>query len=781
MAQTTDARLFSLRTALADDTLLVARFRGEEALSRLYRFELELASDRPDIDALELIGKPAHLLCERDGTHEDGLEDRVWSGFVCAFSRTGQTSLQHESENTQTFYRMEIVPWLWFMQHHEDSRIFQNLAVPDIVEKLFEEFGYADYELKLNASYAPLVHCTQYRESVFQFISRLLEQAGIHWFFRHDEQGVMLVLTDHAGSHPPLGAEDDALRFHEQDMSAGIDTVTGLARAQELRTGRIALNDYNFERPGIDLQVGLDSVVHAGDNADYERYIHPGGYEDRDGGDQIARLLIEAEEARHETLHGQSHARRMGAGLTFTLEDHPQDALNQRYLITGVTHEGSNNLGGAAGGEAGDYRNDFAVLPLRVPYRAPLATPRPRIAGPQTAVVAGPDGEEIYTDPYGRVKLHFFWDRRSRRNDKSSCWVRVAQMWAGRQWGAMCIPRIGQEVVVEFLEGDPDRPLVTGTLYNGDNLPPYALPGHATVTTLKSQSSKGGKGFNELRFEDKADAEQVFLHAQKDLDLRVLNDARSWVGQDAHRIVQRDAVSEIHRDQSGYIKRDRITEVGRDDALTVHGKQAIAVGGSRSLKVDGAVGDAFASHSESVQSDYYLNAGTNVVIEAGAMITLKVAGSSITLSAAGVTIDGPLVGINSGGAPGAGMAASLVPPAGVLTASVADLAEPGQIGRDPGAAHSPLARMRGARPPERATSHDPGSAANKDKPHTIEILLNDEKGDPVAGEPVRIELPDGSISNGSTDEQGLLKVTGIDAGNCTIRFPNLDDNAWEEA
>ena len=773
MAFTTEQRLFSVYTPLPTDTLLIARWRAEEGLSQLYHFELELASERADIDALSLIGKPVHLRAETDR----GQGYRIWHGYVASFCRTGQTQLQHSSDSQFSFYRMEIVPWLWFMLHHEDSRIFQNQSIPDIVETLFSEFGYSDYELQLHADYKPLVYCTQYRENVYQFISRLLERAGIYWYFRQDEKVATLVLTDHRDSHPLLDDDQPALRYHQEAFSAAEDVVQSLERSQAVRTGRIALNDYNFERPTLDLQVSLDSVVEAGDNRYYERYIHPAGYVERSAGDETARLLLEAEEARHETLQGTGTARAMGAGLLFDLQEHPQNHHNQRYLITSVTHQGSNDLGDEGGS---DYSNSFRVLPYKVPYRSLPLTPKPRIAGPQTAVVTGPDSEEIYTDPHGRIKVHFHWDRRSQRNDKSSCWIRVAQMWAGRRWGAVFIPRIGHEVVVEFIEGDPDHPIVIGSVYNGDNPVPYPLPEQATKSTIKSLSSKDGDGFNEIRMEDKKGEEQLFLHAQKDLDLRVRNDRRIWVGQDTHEVVQRDAINETHRNQSTYVKQDRMTEVGRDCSLKVTGKQAIAIEGSRSTQIGGAVADSFKSHSESVNSSYYLNAASTVVIEAGAMITLRVAGSSITLSGAGVTIDGPQVRINSGGAPGAGTAASMVSPAQVLTAAVADNASSGEMGRHQVGKHSPLAELRGTQAPGMST-HDPDSEQNKDKRHYIEVQFSDEHGQPVAGETVALELPDGSTYTGSTDEKGLLKVSGLDAGNCKIRFPNLDSNAWEEA
>ncbi|MBT2744824.1 MULTISPECIES: type VI secretion system tip protein TssI/VgrG [unclassified Lysobacter] len=762
MPLSTQHRMFLLRCPLGEDALLVRGVQGREALSRPFEFSLDLISDRDDIQPEDVIGKRSTLCIET----MDG--ERHFTGLMSRFSRVGATPAPEGAEGEFYAYECDLVPWLWFMLQHEDSRIFQDKSIPDIVEEVFKQFQFTDYELRLSGEHPPLTYCAQYRETNFAFISRLLERAGIYYFFRHEPESETLVLTDNRDHNPRL--EPDALPFHDLAMAEASDCVTALKRRERIHTGRVVLRDYDFERPSTDLEISVDSLVHIGDNSNYERFVHPGGYTDRALGEGLARVMIESEEADQDLLDATSDVRTLMPGHVFGLERHPEDALNEDYLVVAVEHRGRNNLGSD---QDSGYDNRFSMIPHRVQYRAPLATRKAHLRGPQTAVVVGPPGEEIHTDKYGRVKVKFRWDRTPTADDKSSCWLRVAQMWAGKQWGAMFVPRIGMEVLVDFLEGDPDQPIVVGCLYNGENMPPYALPAEATKSTFKTYSSKGGEGFNEVRFEDKKGEEQLFLHAQKDMDVRVGKDRREWVENDRSLVVKRDRLEETHRSHHSFVKKDRIGEIEGDDHLSLKGKQAIRIAGSKSLKVDGAVGESFQSHSEQVATNYYLNAGANVVIEAGVMLTLKVGGNHVTISPAGVAIVGAMVLVNSGGAPASGSAASLVPPLAVTAATAAANAKPGQ---KPEA--SPLGDKRPGKPPDRS-NYDPDSDENKDKTHWIEVELVDESGRPVAGERVQITLPDGSISGGTTDEKGLLKVANIDPGDCQIGFPDLDKDAWE--
>ena len=761
MAYSTEHRAFDLRTPLGADALLLQEFEGSEHLSALFEFRLTLLSDRDDIAPSEIVGRRVQLRVETDHG------ERHFNGIVSRFGMVGARKLGGASGTEATQYQATVVPWLWQLLLHEDSRIFQNLSVPEIVEAVLADFGYRDYEFHLDGDYPPIDYCTQYRETSYHFIARLLERAGIHFWFRHGDEAETLVLVDNADHNPPLDPPQLRFRTASGGEDEGEDVVGSLRRFETLRSGRVTLRDYHFPTPTELLEASVPSILEMGQNQAFERYLHPPvHYTEQDGGDRLARLLMEAEEIEHDTLEGMGGARLMSPGYVFDLVDHPDESLDTRYLLVGVHHYGSNNL---VGGQA-HYLNNFTVVPHVSTWRPSLRTRKPVIAGPQTAVVVGPEGEEIHTDEYGRVKVQFHWDRRGKRDENSSCWLRVAQSWAGRGWGAISIPRIGMEVVVAFLEGDPDAPLVVGCVYNGVNTPPYALPAEQTKSALKSYSSKGGKGFNEIRFEDRAGKEQLFMHAQTDMDVRVGNDRREWVERDRSLVVKRDRLEEVHRHRHLYVKQHAVREVGGDDNLKVDGKQAVSVGGSHSLQAGGPIGMAAQSVHAKGKTDIHLDAGTNVVIEAGAMITLKCGGSFVTIGPAGVDISGPMIKLNSGGAAGSVGPASLVPPMKVVPAFVADSAKPGQEPEK-----SPLGKDRPGQQQD-PSNHDP----DPDKPHWIEVELVDEAGKPVAGESVQVTLPDGSIAGGTTDEKGLRRIDGIDPGTCRITFPDLDEKAWEE-
>ena len=765
MPYTQDQRLFEFTTPLADDDLVIREFRGVERVSGVFKFELGLVSHDDAIEADKLISQRVTLRIET----ADG--DRHWTGFISRFERLGEMKVEGE-DDIYTEYACEIVPLLAFLARDEGSRIFQNKTVRDIVEELLQLFQISDYEFHLSGSYEPIEYCVQYHETTLDFIERILERAGIYYFFQHEAERELLVFTDNRDNIPEL--EQDRIEFHEEGL-AEADVISRIKRRQALRSGRVIMRDYNFEKPRSPVEVSVDTLIRSGDNANYERYLYPGGFSDNEQGEEVARLLMESEEAEHEILDGEGNVRLLTPGYSFELEGHPDDALNEAMLVLEVQHEGRNNLG--RGGGESFYRNRFSVMPSRVQYRPVPKRRRARVEGPHTAIVVGPPNEEIFTDKYGRVKVKFHWDRAPGADDKSSCWLRVAQMWAGRQYGAFFLPRVGMEVIVQFLEGDPDRPLVTGCLYNGDNPPPYELPAEATKSTIKTNSSKGGGGFNELRFEDKKGEEQLFINAQKDMDLRVGNDRRDWTEKNHNLVVKGERADETGGNHNAFVKGNHVAESGGDHHLTVGGLQAIKIAGSQSLKVGGDIAESCVNHSEAASGNWYVNAGANVVIEAGAGITLKVGGSFINIQAGGVYVSGPMVYINSGGGPGSGNAGSLVSPNAAAAAAAALTAKPGAE-----MAMSPLEAERGKAPPNDANAHDPNADENKDKTHSIEVLLVDEAGKPVPGAAVKITLPDGeTVASGSTNEKGLYKVSNIDPGNCEIHFPDYDDAAWEEA
>lgn len=653
MPYTTSRRMFLLSTPLGEDALLIQQFEGREAMSRLFEFSLLMVSEDDAITAADLVGKRVSLRIE---TAED---ERFWLGMVSSFERVARVPDPGGSEAELTSYRCEVVPWLWLLTLQKDTRIFQDQSVPDIIETLLGEFGFSDYELDLKGDHPQRIYCTQYNETVFDFISRLMEEEGIYYYFRHPDDGhgaETLVITDHKDGHPAL--DPDTIRMDQPGSVDESDTVATLLHRQHMRSGKVTLRDFNFERPADRMEVSVDSLVRIGDNAHYEVYDYPGLYASRSDGETLARLGMETEEARHEILDGTSNVRALVPGHRFTLTDHPHDALNAEYVITAVQHSGTNNL--ADDGGPSHYRNDFSCIPSRVQYRELRRTVRPQVAGVQTAMVTGPAGEEIYTDEFGRVKVQFHWDRLGQYDDKSSCWVRVAQLHAGGKWGGFMLPRIGEEVLVAFEHGDPDRPYVIGSLYNADNMPPYPLPGEATKSTLKTRSSKGGGGFNEIRFEDKKGSEQLFVHAERDHETRIKHDSLEWIGNDQHLIV----------------KGDQMQQFDGDTHLKVAGDHNENVKGTTSLKADIDIQQkAGVKHALEAGTEIHLKAGVNLVIEAGATLTLKVGGNFINLNPGGVFIKGAMVMLNSGGTAGSGSGSSPSPP---KPPREADKADPGE-------------------------------------------------------------------------------------------------------
>lgn len=624
-----------------EDDLLIAEMAGHEAMSQLFEFRLRLLSSRDDIDPRRIIGKPAILRIEAWDTRHMGGE-RHWNGVVSRFQRTGRAS-SAEGEDLYA-YECDIVPWFWFMTQHEDCRIFQGKTVREIIEAIFEEFDYSDFRFDLHEDHPALDYCTQYHETTFDFISRLVEREGIHYYFRHEdaeESRHLLVFTDHNRGNPAL--EPSTLPFHHEGTAEDYDAIRTLALDQQMRTRKVTLGDWDFERKRL-LRENTPTVLSIGADRDLERYRYPGAFVDPEVGKYRSRVLMEAEEAGHMRFRGDSQVRTLAPGHTFTLEDHPFDEFNIEYMVLSVWHHGRNNLGNDG---AAEYGNEFTLHPHAVTWRAPLSTPKGLVRGPQTALVTGPAGEELHVDQHGRIKVQFHWDRQGQYDDHSSCWVRVAQAWAGNGYGTMFIPRVGMEVVVDFLEGDPDQPLVTGCVYNGINKPPYDLPAHATRSTIKTLSSKGGGGTNELRFEDKKGSEEVFLQAQKALNVQVKANEHHQIG------------GSLDLKVGDYRK----TTIEANDHLHVKGDQGIAVQGQMTVAVvDGPL--EFQSGSEAKllskakmeiasKQEIAIHGGTQLVMEANGLISLKVGASGIVIDPSGVSVVGPMIKQNSGGAPSA--------------------------------------------------------------------------------------------------------------------------------
>jgi type VI secretion system secreted protein VgrG len=653
-------RPFRVKTPLGDDVLLLDNFKGDEAVSQPFRFVLKLLSDNPAVDLAGMLKKPVVLTIK---TSDD--TERHFHGNINRF-----TQLEYQ-EDGMVAYEAEVVPWFWFLSLFSDCRIFQNMTAQDIIEQVFSDRGFSDYRFDVQATLPTREYCVQYRETDLNFVSRLLEEEGIFYFFEHTVDKHTLVMADSKTSFDSCPKQASARYSPVSGAVFEDDVVVTLLCQQRVQTGTVSINDYNFEQPSLSL---LSSSAGARSG---EIYDYPGKHGAKDDGDRYARIRLEEQEVPVQTVAGGSNCRGFQTGYKFTLTDHYRDDANQDYTILSLHHEGQNTGYLANSGDEFSYSNRFEAIPASVDYRPPRLSQKPVVKGSQTALVVGKSGEEIWVDNYGRVKVQFYWDREGVDDENSSCWIRVAQTWAGKQWGGVQIPRIGQEVVVDFLEGDPDRPIIIGSVYNADQMPPYTLPDDQTKTALKSMSSKGGGGFNEIRFEDNAGSEQIFIHAEKDMDVRVKNDRKEWIGEDRHLVVTRNKLEKITGDSHSEVVGNQISKVGGDRHLAVAGKEAIKITGQHSLTVNGDVVEVFqGNHSSQVTQNIYLK-GAQVVIEAQAGLTISVGGNFITIDSSGVTIFGTMVNINSGGSPLSGSAGSADSPNDPTAPADADDASPG--------------------------------------------------------------------------------------------------------
>jgi type VI secretion system secreted protein VgrG len=548
----------TLTSPLPAADLLFESMAVSAGLSMLGEMQLNLLSRRSDIQPEDLLGKPVTVkLQPREGG------TRYFNGYVTRFG-TGADRGSHFA------YQATVHCWAWFLTRTSDCRIFQELTVPDIVKKVFQDHGVANFEFKLFRSYRTWTYCVQYRESDFNFVARLLEHEGIYWYFEHGDREHKLVLVDSQSAHDAAPGCESLPYVENRTNATCTEYVSSWNFSREVKTGKFMLRSYDFERPSTDLGVKIDkSCSH--DLADYEVFDYQGDYAQAGDGTQWVEDRADELQARFQQLRGSANALGIQVGHLLKLTEHPRADQNDEYLITGLSVRAR-----VQGYDSGDSGNDsfecqFSAIPSARQFRPPRHTPRPFVQGPQTAVVVGPGGEEIFTDKYGRVKVQFHWDRYGSKDDKSSCWVRVSHPWAGKNFGIVDIPRIGQEVVVDFLEGDPDQPLITGRVYNAEQMPPWTLPTNATQSGILTRSSKGG-GYgnaNAIRFEDKAGSEQLWIHAEKNQDIEVENDETHWVGHDRKKT--------IDNDETVLVKHDRTETVDNNETITIHGQRTETV------------------------------------------------------------------------------------------------------------------------------------------------------------------------------------------------------------
>ncbi|MEO8383095.1 MAG: type VI secretion system tip protein TssI/VgrG [Acidobacteriota bacterium] len=614
MAFTQANQYLSITTPLGEDKLLIRSIHGEERISGLFHFFVEMQSEDKALDFAAIVGKSATVKMAL----ADGSTTRYVNGIVGRFVQAG-------TDARFFTYFAELHPWFWLMTMSADCRIWQNKSVIDIVTGLFTELGFTDFKNSTTGTYTALEYCVQYNETAFAFVSRLLEDAGIFYFFEHADGKHTLVLADDATAFVacPGAATVDYASYGVWEQQNIVNSCT---LEQTVIPGKSAVDDFGFETPSTDLMGSTDSTK-AIEGSKRRIYEYPAGFAKKDAADGKAKLRMEEREAPEKTLRGTSFCRAWYPGAKSTLAKHYRDDVNADYAVARVSHNAS----------ADGYANAFEAFPADLVYRPARTTRKPVIPGTQTAIVVGKSGEEIWTDKYGRVKVQFHWDQLGKNDENSSCWIRVAHGWAGKAWGQMFLPRIGQEVVVSFLEGDPDRPLITGSVYNAEQTVPYTLPTDQTKSTIKSNVSKGGGGFNELRFEDKKDSEEVFLQAQKDLNTVVKND-------ETHKVGTNKADGKGDQTIEIYNKRTVTLEKGTDklqikegdrDIDVDKGNETHDVAGTRTLKVTKK--ETHTSEDEfvhSVTKNYTLTIDGDLSITVAGKVTFKSTGD-MTLETSG--------------------------------------------------------------------------------------------------------------------------------------------------
>ncbi|WP_418647835.1 type VI secretion system Vgr family protein [Thauera butanivorans] len=582
-------RLLTAHTPLGD-ALWAVSLSGREALSSLYRFTVRFKSESPELDCQAMIGERCAIELETDR------RGRRWlSGQMIDFAAVGH-------EGRHWVYETTLAPRLWHASRRADFRIWQNQSVPDILYQVLGENA-VRFDMRLKARYKRWTYLVQYRETDLSFICRQLEHEGIFFWFEHAADGETLVLADHLSAHPDCPGYATVPYYSGVQTRPDRDHFDAWRLTRRVETGRLIHADYDFERPSSDLTTEhADPRGHLFDH--YTRYHYPGDYLDPGDGAQYAANTLERLQRQQETIHLSGRVRGAAPGHRLTLTGHPRADQNRELTLVAVSYDiADNDYEGAAGSTASHFHVDVEALPAERPFRPPLATPKPRARGVETAVVVGPPGEEIHTDEYGRVKVHFHWDRYGKKDGTDTCWIRVASPWAGSNFGAIHIPRIGQEVIVDFEHGDPDRPIITGRVYNAEQMPPWSLPANRTQSGILTRSSKGGAAgaglrdgagdANALRFEDKKGAEQVWFHAQKDALTEVEHDESKWVGNDRRKEIDRDEFNTIHRDRTEVVDRNekidvhgwRTETVDLDETLTVHQNRTRTVDGNEALTI----------------------------------------------------------------------------------------------------------------------------------------------------------------------------------------------------
>jgi len=628
---TQDSRLISISSPLAKDELLLTSFEGTEYISDLFEFQIEVLSSNHTIKPEQLIGKTVDIKIHNK-------INRTFNGYISRF-----TYGEAKADNLRT-YHLTMVPWLWFLSKTNNHRIFQKKTTKDIVTTVFKDLGFNDFDFKATGNPTPREYCVQHNESDLNFISRLLEEDGISYYFEQTDKKHKMIIVDAANAHQ-ICAETDLT------YSKGNQSNSQLSRWEhvyEFRKGKWSLDDYDFKTPTKD-QFQTTASTSKFANADkYEHYEYT-PYHDFAGLKDLTKKRIEAEEAPLNVIEASSDCSSFYAGGKFAVEKHSVKEELGTYIITAIRHRGYDNSYLAGHESASGYGNDLSCIPDTVHFRPSLVHSKPYMLGPQSAVVVGPKGEEIHTDEFGRIRVQFHWDREGKNNEKSTCFIHVVQPWAGAGWGTSFVPRIGMEVIVNFLDGDPDRPVITGSIYNGDNAPPFSSK---TQSGIRTRSTKKGtaSNCNELRFDDLKDSEQVFIHAEKNMDTEVENNETLTVDKDRTKTIKHDENSTIENDrnktvnnnQTETIAKNKTIDVGVNHKENIKKDMTIDVGGDLKESVKG-------KYLESVTKEYGLQA-KSITMQADDEITLKTGSAKIVMKSNGdIIISGSKINVKASG------------------------------------------------------------------------------------------------------------------------------------
>jgi type VI secretion system secreted protein VgrG len=560
--------------------LEVIRFEASEHLSSPFLVNVNLAGET-QIKFDEVIQKEALLTITSDGT------DRYIHGIVVKFEHTGKSG--SGSDKVKYLYSAEIIPLTQLLSLEQDCRIFQNKNVQDIVADIFKDSGVPSdrYEFRLKNKEHKRRFCVQYRETDLDFINRILQEEGIYYFYEHSKEKHLMVFADDPVYYKPIAGNATVTFKPASGLNPEKEAISDIGFSHQLQTGTYTQTNYNFKHPSTPLEIqekNKDNKIQK-----YEIYDYPGQYGAQDRGRKLTKTRMEGQTALKEQASGTSNCPRLISGHTFTLDGHDFQSFNKEYFLIAVSHSGeqSQTLEEQAGTSGTSYINSFTAIPSAVTYHPIKTIEKPYIKGIQTATVVGPENEEIYVDEYGRVKVQFHWDRKGKKDEQSSCWLRCGQTWGGAGWGAMFIPRIGDEVIVSFLEGDPDWPMITGSLYNGANPPLYDLPGNKTRSTIKTKSYPKSNGYNELRFEDKAGSEEVYLQGEKDWNILIKNDKGQTVGHDETLTVANNRTKSVGVNQTVSIGANHTETIGANKTETVTINKAETIGVAKELTIGG--------------------------------------------------------------------------------------------------------------------------------------------------------------------------------------------------